>query len=239
METLETTKSTLRDLSVTDLGGALKHLQGLIPGTAPKKKDILALQGRLETVNSERRNNLITFDDLDIKTSRVRYDFLSLLEILEEKDFDAVAAPAEKQVSAVPKFMFVYDVEEETFATKLNKHLFLYKRNGKLKIYNVHLDVPAGEQVMPEAKKQLADTDYIICLVTLNLLTGEWLDFIWDSLNAGKRVIPVRIADISLDESGLEKYRSLPSQNRTVSAFKNEDAAYADIAAEIIRLLPR
>jgi len=239
METLETTKATLRDLSVTDLTGAIKHLQGLIPGSAPKKKDILALHGRLESVNAERRNNLITFDDLDIKTSRIRFDFLSLLEVLKEEDFKEVTTPAEKQVAAVPKFMFVYDVEEETSATKLNKHLFLYKRNGKLKTYNVHSDSNGGE-VLAEAKKQLEDTDYIICLVTLNLLTDEkWLNFIFDSLNAGKRVIPVRIADISLEESGLEKYRSLPSQNRTISAFKNEDAAYADIAAEIVRLLPR
>jgi hypothetical protein len=127
-------------------------------------------------------------------------------------------------------------VEDEDYATKLNNHLFLYKRNGKLSIYNVHKGV-VGDPI-EEAKKQLAETDYIICFFTINLLVGSWLDFIWESLKAGKRVIPVRIADISLDESGLEKYRSLPSQNRTISAFKNEDAAYTDIATEIVRLLP-
>lgn len=238
MPDLEKTKATLSELCVTDPGTALKNLQGLMPGSAPKKKDILALHGRLESLNAERRNNLITFDEYDIKFSRIRYDFLGLLETLVETDFTEVATPAEKKVAAVPKFMFVYDVEEEPFATKLNKHLFLQKRTGKLKIYNVHADLQAGDPV-EEAKKELADTDYIICLFTLNLITGVWLDFLWESLTAGKRVIPVRIADISLNDSGLEKYKSLPSQNRTVSAFKNEDAAYADIAAEIIRLLPR
>lgn len=238
MQPLETTKATLNALCVTDLGGALKNLQALLPGSAPRKKDILALQGRLESVNSDRRNNLIGLDDIDLKMSRIRYDFLSLVEILEDKDFTELSAPAEKKVAAVPKFMFVYDVEEEGFATKLNRHLILYKRSGKLKIYNVYADLSSGD-ALEEAKNQLADTDYIICLFTLNLITGDWLDFIWESMNAGKRVIPVRIADISLDGSGLEKYKSLPSQNRTVSAFKNEDAAYADIAAEIIRLLPK
>jgi hypothetical protein len=238
MPELQNTKTTLNDLSVTDLAGAIKHLQGLLPGAAAKKKDILSLQGRLESINSERRNNLISFDDYDIKLSRIRFDFLGLVESLTDPDFNAVQTPAEKQVGAVPKFMFVYDVEEEPFAAKLNKHLFLQKRSGKLKIYNVHADLKAGDPV-EEAQKELADTDYIICLFTLNLITGVWLDFIWDSLSAGKRVIPVRIADISLNDSGLEKYKSLPSQNRTVSAFKNEDAAYADIAAEIVRLLPR
>ena len=238
MPDLQHTKTTLSELSVTDLGGALKNLQAIIPGSAPKKKDILSLQGRLESINAERRNNLIDFDDYDIKVSRIRYDFLGLLEALTDDDFNPVATPAARQVGAVPKFMFVYDVEEEPFATKLNKHLFLQKRSGKIKIYNVHADLKVGDPV-EEAQKELADTDYIICLFTLNLITGVWLDFIWESLNAGKRVIPVRIADISLDGSGLEKYKSLPSQNRTISAFKNEDAAYADIAAEIIRLLPR
>ncbi|MBL7783880.1 MAG: toll/interleukin-1 receptor domain-containing protein [Saprospiraceae bacterium] len=238
MADLQNTKNTLGDQCVTDLSGALKNLQSLLPGAAPKKKDILALQGRLESVNTEKRNNLIDFDDYDIKMSRIRYDFLGLVESLSEQDFDEVATPAERQVGAVPKFMFVYDVEEEPFATKLNKHLFLQKRSGKLRIYNVYADLKAGDPV-EEAKKELADTDYIICLFTLNLITGVWLDFIWECLSAGKRVIPVRIADIPLDGSGLEKYKSLPSQNRTISAFKSEDAAYADIATEIGRLLPR
>ena len=238
MADLQNTKNTLGDQCVTDLSGALKSLQSLLPGAAPKKKDILALQGRLESVNTEKRNNLIDFDDYDIKMSRIRYDFLGLVESLSEQDFNEVATPAERQVGAVPKFMFVYDVEEEPFATKLNKHLFLQKRSGKLRIYNVYADLKAGDPV-EEAKKELADTDYIICLFTLNLITGVWLDFIWECLSAGKRVIPVRIADIPLDGSGLEKYKSLPSQNRTISAFKSEDAAYADIATEIGRLLPR
>jgi Effector-associated domain 11 len=238
MPELEKTKSTLSELSVTDPAAALKNLKGLMPGSAPKKKDILALEGRLESLNAERRNNLINFDEFDIKFSRIRYDFLGLLETLTDQDFAEVTVPVEKKVGAVPKFMFVYDVEEEPFATKLNKHLFLQKKSGKLKIYNVHADFMAGDPV-EAAQQELADTDYIICLFTLNLITGVWLEFIWESLQAGKRVIPVRISDMSLQDSGLEKYKSLPSQNRTVSAFKNEDAAYADIAAEIIRLLPR
>lgn len=231
-------KATLNQLSVSDLGAALKNLQTLMPGSAPKKKEILALQGRQESLNAERRNNLISFDDYDIKSSRIRYDFLGLVETLTEKDFEETSAPSEQKIAAVPKFMFVYDVEEEPFATKLNKHLFLQKRSGKLKIYNVHADVQSGDPV-EAAKQELTDTDYIICFFTLNLITGVWLDFLWESLQAGKRVIPVRISDISLADSGLEKYKSLPSQNRTISAFKNEDAAYADIAAEIVRLLPR
>lgn len=238
MPDLQNTKNTLSEQAVSDPGAALKNLQGLLPGSAPKKKDILSLQGRLESLNAERRNNLIAFDEYDIKLSRIRYDFLGLLESLADKDFEETSAPSQQQVGAVPKFMFVYTVEEEPFATKLNKHLFLQKKSGKLKIYNVHSDLQAGDP-MEAARQELADTDYIICLVTLELLIGEWLDFIWESLQAGKRVIPVRIADISLKDSGLEKYKSLPSQNRMVSDFKSEDAAYADIATEIGRLLPR
>ncbi|MCC6283558.1 MAG: hypothetical protein IT262_23330 [Saprospiraceae bacterium] len=237
MENLETTKATLSTLSATNLGEAIKNLQSLLPGAAPKKKDILMLLGNLETLNQERRNDTLGFDELNTGMNRIRRNFLDLVGSLQESDFAETATAPAEQVKAVPKFMFVYDAEDEDYATKLNKHLFLYQRNGKLAIYNVIKGV-AGDPI-EEAKKQLAETDYIICFFTINLLVGSWLDFIWDSLKAGKRVIPVRIADISLDESGLEKYRSLPSQNRTISAFKTEDAAYADIAAEIVRLLPR
>jgi hypothetical protein len=235
---LETLKTELGDLQVQDLPAALKALQNLMPGAAPKKKDILALQGRLESANADRRNNIVSAEDYDLRLSRVRYDFLQLLEILQEADFEAPSTPTAAQVGAVPKFMVVYDVADEPFATRLNRHLFLAKRGGKLKTYNVHADLQDGIAT-ESAQQQLADTDYLLCLVTLNFLTSAWLDFVWAALSAGKRVIPLRIADISLDGSGLERYKTLPTQNRTLSAFPNEDAAYNDVTTELMRLIPK
>ncbi len=57
------------------------------------------------------------------------------------------------------------------------------------------------------------------------------------ALGQGKRIIPVRIENFDLDGSGLEKLRSLPTMNRTISDFPNSDAAYTDIVSEIKKLL--
>ncbi len=231
-------KTDLQDILVSDPGAALKSLQTLLPATAAKKKDILMLMARLETAGVERRSGAFADAEIDTKINRVRFDFLALIDTLVEKDFEEVSVAAAAPIAAVPKFMIVYDVEAEPQATRLNKFLFLLKRSGKMSIYNVHADLKAGDPV-EEAKNQLKDTDYILCLMTLDLMFNpDWLDFIWNARDAGKRVIPIRIADISLQDSGLEKFKSLPTQNRMLSSFNSEDAAFTDIVTEIRKLLP-
>lgn len=231
-------KIDLQDIQVSDLGAALKNLQTLLPATASKKKDILMLMAKLETALAERRSGAFSDAETDTKIGRVRFDFLGLIDALEEKDFVEVAVAAAAPVGKVPKFLIVYDVSAEPQATRLNKFLFLLKRSGKMSTYNVYADLQAGDPV-EEAKNQLADTDYILCLMTLDLMFNmDWLDFIWNARDAGKRVIPIRVADISLQDSGLEKFKSLPSQNRTISNFNSEDAAFTDIVTEIRKLLP-
>lgn len=231
-------KTDLQDILVSDLGAALKNLQTLLPATASKKKDILMLMARLETTGVERRSGAFSDAEVDTKIGRVRFDFLGLIETLEEKDFEDVTLAASAPVATVPKFMIVYDVSAEPQATRLNKFLFLLKRSGKMSTYSVYSDLKAGDPV-EEAKNHLKDTDYILCLMTLDLMFNmDWLDFIWNARDAGKRVIPIRVADISLQDSGLEKFKSLPSQNRTISNFNSEDAAFTDIVTEIRKLLP-
>ena len=59
------------------------------------------------------------------------------------------------------------------------------------------------------------------------------------ALDLKKRVIPILIGKVDMEGTGLDNLKSLPSQGRSVSDFRNQDEAYADIVAEIKRLLPQ
>lgn len=150
----------------------------------------------------------------------------------------APAAPAPVAPVAqgnTPKFVVLYHQSEQTYCDALNDYLYLLKKRGKLQVYNLYSDVKGGGDIRQEAGKEIATADYLICLVTAKFLNSEWLDAV---LTSNKNVIPVRVTNIDLKDSGLEHLRSLPSQNRTIPIFGDDDAAYTDIVNEIRRLLP-
>lgn len=133
-----------------------------------------------------------------------------------------------------PKFVVAYHVADQAVCDNLNDYFYLLKKKGKMSAYNVHSDA-LGDQILDNAKVQLQTAHYVLALVTKRFLTSEWLDF---CLQSGKRIIPIRVADVDLRESGLEGYAALPTQNRTIQSFGNEDEAFTNVVNEIRRLLP-
>ena len=148
-------------------------------------------------------------------------------------------APVAATTNAIPKFVIVYDNLDTPVCQTLNRHLFILKATKKIHIYNVN-EAPPGEDVQALAGQELAAADYILCLITANLFREElWFTLILSALESGKRVIPVRIEQFDIEGTGLEKLRSLPTMNRTISDFPNADAAFADIVTEIKKLVPK
>lgn len=140
--------------------------------------------------------------------------------------------------NAIPIFLVLYDLQDDARVTQLNKHLTVLKMTKKIVVHNVH-QVKAGEDVIAEAEKNLAIADYILTVISPNLFNEDaaWLGMTLMALESGKKVIPVRIEKADVEGTGLEKLRSLPSMNRTVSDFPNPEAAYSDIVDEIKRLI--
>ncbi|TNE60591.1 MAG: TIR domain-containing protein [Bacteroidetes bacterium] len=150
----------------------------------------------------------------------------------------AAVNPTLQSTSAVPKFVVVYDNQDTPHLEALKRHLFILKATKKIRLYNVH-EAGAGEDIQARAATELSDADYILVLITPNLFNTEtWFNLVIEALANGKRVIPVYIEKLDIDGTGLEKLKSLPTMNRTVSDFPNTDAAYADIVTEIKKLLP-
>lgn len=113
-------------------------------------------------------------------------------------------------------------------------------KTKKIALFNPHKSDFGGD-VETQTRQEIETADYILCLFSSNLFsdTTPWLTLLLEAVENGKRVIPIRISDMSMEGTGLEKLRSLPSGNRLVANFPNADAAYADIAAELRKLVPK
>ncbi len=137
--------------------------------------------------------------------------------------------PPQRPEGAVPKFLFVYDLADETPAKNLKKHLNISILTKKLKAHFVH-EVPAGDDPVERARQEMADSDYVIALISVNLFNApDWFSLVLDAMGNGRSIVPVRISPVSLDGTGLETRKSLPSRNRTVQDFPTEDAAFTDV----------
>ncbi len=134
-----------------------------------------------------------------------------------------------------PKFIIIYDIADDAQSKVLNRHLNILKLTKKIKVYNVHEGL-AGSDVMADAERELAEADYILPLITDNFVSSDWLGIVWAATEAKRRVIPIRIGKADYEGTGLEKLRSLPTQNRSIADFATPDAAFADIVVELKKL---
>lgn len=145
------------------------------------------------------------------------------------------SVPPPSASSNAPRFVVVYHHTEQSYCDTLNDYLYLLKKRGKMSVYNIHSDTKASEEVKKRTLEEIEKADYVLCLITAKFLNSEWLDL---SLNSHKKIVPIRVTNIDLKDSGLENLRSLPSQHRSIPSFGDEDAAYTDVVNEIRRLLP-
>ncbi|MEO6760426.1 MAG: hypothetical protein ABIO24_13290, partial [Saprospiraceae bacterium] len=120
----------------------------------------------------------------------------------------------------------------------LNKYLNILKITKKIRVYNVQEAL--AEDLLVRAETELADADYLLALVTVNLFNSpDWFGLLFTAMEQGRRVIPIRIEKIGYEGTGLERLLSLPTLNRAVGDFPTLDAAFADIVGELRKLLPK
>lgn len=236
-------KNDLQMLLADDLGASIKTLQGLLPTDSEKRGQTILLEGRLSQItNYFNTRQIVTLAEFQLETAKIRDAMLTMVNGLEEKDFDAAATAAaaagKAPVAAVPKFVIVYALEDSDQCKMLNKHLNILKITKKIRVHNVN-DALGGENPVERANQELADADYMLVLITVNLFNSEWFELVFNAMGEGKRIIPVRMEQADFEGTGLEKLKSLPSMNRAVSQFKNPDEAYMDIVTELRKLLPK
>jgi Effector-associated domain 11 len=239
MTNLPQLQKDLRELLIVDMDAVLQTAKSVLPESTPKAKQVLLLLAKQADLKKSIARGIIAQADIDLNTNQIRSSLLDLIESLTARDFEVSTGTLAAVTATAPKFVVVYDQADQAVATQLNRHLNVLKLTGKLKVYNVN-DDKGGENTLERAKQEWANADYMLALITVNLFNSpEWFGMVYDALGEGRRVIPIRIQRADYDGTGLEKLRSLPTQNRAVSDFANADEAYTDIVTEIRRLLPK
>lgn len=239
MMNLPELQASIRKLLVDDLDLALQTLQKALPETSPKARQVLLLLSQQADLKKGIQRGILSMGDVELRTNQIRSNLLDLSDALVAADFDTTPGLLSPVTAAAPKFMMVYAQADQALATQLSRHFNVLKITGKIKLYNVN-EVLAGEDAVARAQQELADTDYILALITVNLFNDpDWFLLVYNALGEKRRVIPIRMQRADYEDTGLEKLRSLPTQNRAVSDFANADDAYTDIVGEIRRLLPK
>ncbi len=239
MTNLPQLQKDLRELLIVDMDAVLQTAKSVLPESTPKAKQVLLLLAKQADLKKSIARGIIAQADIDLNTNQIRSSLLDLIESLTARDFEVSTGTLAAVTATAPKFVVVYDQADQAVATQLNRHLNVLKLTGKLKVYNVN-DDKGGENTLERAKQEWANADYMLALITVNLFNSpDWFGMVYDALGEGRRVIPIRIQRADYDGTGLEKLRSLPTQNRAVSDFANVDEAYTDIVTEIRRLLPK
>jgi hypothetical protein len=226
-------------IQIPDLAKAIKYLQGLLPDGSEKRTQTILLESRLGQANKAHLNGQIEFKDQQLVSANVVAAILDLTNSLSESDFELKgpgAGPA--STSAVPKFVVIYAPEDEQHCKMLNRHLNVLKLMKKIRVYNVNETL--GSELVAQAKAEMADADYLLVLITVNLFNAtDWFEVMYNALGEGRRMIPLRIEKADFEGTGLEKLKSLPSMGKAVSDYSNADSAYAEIVGELKKLLPK
>ncbi len=210
---------------------ALNELVKVVP-------DAILLKGQYNAAKRENSLGLLDGEDWRRTLARLNNAALELVRNLDNTASTTPPAP-QRPVSAVPKFFMVADSADEKQCAALSRHLTTLKRTNRIRIFNPLTDLVAGENFSDRIQKELTEADYILVLVSADLLSSEQsFALVHESLEAGRRIIPILLRKADVEGTGLERLRSLPTMGRTISDFKNPDEAYADIVSEIRKLLP-
>lgn len=216
---------------------ALQYLQGLLPEGSGKRNQAILIQSKLTNANSKSNTGQIDFREHQIELAQVSAAILDMVSGLIDSDFEAALS---RPLSAIPKFVVIYNEMDKPHFEALRKQLAVLQRFNKIRLYDVY-DPKAGDLVA-DAKAEIATADYLLVLITADLFNPtpvDWFEVVAQALGEGRRLIPLRIKNLGFEIPELEKLKSLPSMGKWVSDFSNPDNAYAEIAGELRKLLPK
>jgi len=205
--------------------------------------DISMLSARLASAKQQYTiHGAIKWEDYQLTINQVTTALLHVLDDLPEQSPNPTSpipnhkSPIEHPKSDIPKFLVVYDIRDDAAAKMLKKHLNVSLMTKKLKAHFVH-DVPASEITLDRAKAEMADSDYVVALVSANLFDApDWVGLVFEAFDSGHKVVPVRLEAFDYSGTDLAKRKSLPSRERTIADFPSADAAYVDVVEGLKQL---
>ncbi len=130
---------------------------------------------------------------------------------------------------------FSYSHKDEELRKKLEVHLTLLKRQGKIRAWSFR-QILAGQEWENKIDENLAAADVILLLVSPDFLAS---DYCWDvemkraleRHEAGTaRVIPIILRSVDWSQAPFAKLQALPRDARAVMSWPNLDEAFHNVA---------
>lgn len=135
-----------------------------------------------------------------------------------------------------------YSKHDKDYLTTAKKHLKLFERQGKLRIWD-DTQLNPGEAWDAAIKRELAAADIILFLVSADLIAT---DYVWDvemkealaRAQAGEvSVVPVIVRACAWESAPFGKYNALPGKGKPIASYEDGDGAWKEVVNKIETLL--
>lgn len=243
--------NTARSLIAQDkIEEAIALLTELDKGAkAGLETDLIIQSARYTRITGDYLRGGIFMKDRDSVLAQIREALLALADKLpaplptttiSEKVLTRTPTPPPATANGPVRFVLLYDVADKDAADRIHRQLFVAQKTNKITLFRVH-EASSAADLMESARQACLEADYVLCLISNNLTSGEapWFSLMLEMYEAKKIIIPIRLQVMDLTGTGIERVRGIPSLNRTVMDFPNLDAAFADIATEIGKLFKK
>ncbi|MBE9139764.1 EAL domain-containing protein [Nodosilinea sp. LEGE 07088] len=133
---------------------------------------------------------------------------------------------------------YSYAQKDESYREKLEQHLIVLKRQGTIKDWH-HRKIEAGVEWANEIDDYLEKAQIILLLVSSDFLASDYcyeveMKKALERHNSGKSiVIPIIIRHVDWKKTDFGMLKTLPSDNRPLSLWDDEDEALLDISMGI------
>jgi hypothetical protein len=241
------TPDGMNDVKELIAKGRLEEALKLLAKLAPDNQ-VLQLQGQLSELQRKERLDLISYSEANQSRNRITNAALSLCDLYADTGRPVSGGPtsAVKQArqgeGAGKKIFFSYSKHDREYLDQLLRHLAGLRRQGKILPWSDH-DILPGEEWDEEVKRQLAEADIILLLVSADFLAT---DYIWNveittamerHERGEARVIPVVLRACEWSNLPFSKLNGLPGKANPVNSFPDRDAAWLEVVKGINRVV--
>jgi TIR domain-containing protein len=137
---------------------------------------------------------------------------------------------------------YSYSHRDEEYRNKLGEHLSVLRRAGLITDWHDR-DIDAGTAWQEEIDRHLVSADIVLLLVSASFIASDycWGDEMTKALarhRDGKtRVIPVILHSCGWLRTPLSVLQGVPRDNRAISLWSNEHAAFDHVVSEITKVV--
>jgi hypothetical protein len=145
-----------------------------------------------------------------------------------------------KSTKAVTVF-YVYAEEDQRLQAKLRTHLSLLRRQGLIADWSSEKVLAGGD--IAEVNEHLNTDEVILLLISADFIAsdycyGEAMERAMErSREKSARVVPILLRTCDWEKALFGGLQALPRHKKPVDTYKNDDAAFAEIAADLRALI--